>query len=189
MTLPPRTRPTAGEAYCWIVEPVWDDPTDDERCVAWGRASAARLAALSASGNYVNEQSEVAGAVTRDAHILDPGGVDPSSARRRAKASSGAQPALGMRTRPVRYGVKRATRALCPTSAEPLTPSATRRPDLSLSHSSGDVERTVIGWLAEAVGCAGFVGSMAGGASSANLLLATRTRRSGGHRRDLRVHV
>ena len=32
------------------------------------------------------------------------------------------------------------------------------------------VERTVIGWLAEAVGCAGFVGSMVGGGSSANLM-------------------
>jgi aromatic-L-amino-acid decarboxylase len=32
------------------------------------------------------------------------------------------------------------------------------------------IERTVIGWLAEAVGCEGFAGSLAGGGSSANLM-------------------
>lgn len=32
------------------------------------------------------------------------------------------------------------------------------------------VERTVIGWLAEAIGCAGFTGSLMGGGSAANLL-------------------
>jgi FAD/FMN-containing dehydrogenase len=46
-------------AYYWIVEPVWDDKVDDERCIAWGRKAAAQLAAISLRGNYVNEQSEV----------------------------------------------------------------------------------------------------------------------------------
>jgi glutamate/tyrosine decarboxylase-like PLP-dependent enzyme len=32
------------------------------------------------------------------------------------------------------------------------------------------VERTVVGWLAEAVGCAGFAGSLCGGGSAANLM-------------------
>ena len=38
--------------------PVWDDPADDKRCIAWGRSVAAKLAALSMSGNYVNEQAD-----------------------------------------------------------------------------------------------------------------------------------
>ena len=45
--------------FHWIVEPVWDEPDEDERCISWGRAAAARLAGLSTSGSYVNEQSEV----------------------------------------------------------------------------------------------------------------------------------
>jgi len=32
------------------------------------------------------------------------------------------------------------------------------------------IERTVVGWLAEAVGCAGFTGSLCGGGSAANLM-------------------
>ena len=44
--------------YYWIVEPVWDDPADDARCLSWGRETAAQLADLSMSGNYVNEQSD-----------------------------------------------------------------------------------------------------------------------------------
>src|SRR3954453_14749552 len=32
------------------------------------------------------------------------------------------------------------------------------------------IERTVIGWLAEAVGCTGFAGSLCGGGSTANLM-------------------
>src|SRR3954471_11808558 len=32
------------------------------------------------------------------------------------------------------------------------------------------IERTVIGWLAEAVGCSGFAGSLCGGGSTANLM-------------------
>lgn len=53
--------PYAGRnaAYYWIVEPVWDHKSDDERCLAWGRESASRLASISLRGNYVNEQSEV----------------------------------------------------------------------------------------------------------------------------------
>jgi FAD/FMN-containing dehydrogenase len=44
--------------YYWIVEPVWDDPADDARCLSWGRQTAAHLADLSMSGNYLNEQSD-----------------------------------------------------------------------------------------------------------------------------------
>ena len=47
-----------GAALFWIVEPVWDDSADNDRCIAWGRASASRLAAVSMSGNYINEQAE-----------------------------------------------------------------------------------------------------------------------------------
>lgn len=38
------------------------------------------------------------------------------------------------------------------------------------------VERTVVGWLAEAVGCSGFSGSLVGGGSAANLLGLTLAR-------------
>lgn len=54
--------------YYWIVEPVWDDPKDDGRCLAWGRDTAAQLSALSMSGNYVNEQSDYGGDATLDAY-------------------------------------------------------------------------------------------------------------------------
>ncbi len=47
--------------FYWIVEPVWDDPADDARCITWGRETAAQLSSLSMSGNYVNEQSEFGG--------------------------------------------------------------------------------------------------------------------------------
>lgn len=45
-------------AFYWIAEPVWDDPRDDARCLAWGRSTAQRLAAMSQAGNYVNEQAD-----------------------------------------------------------------------------------------------------------------------------------
>jgi FAD/FMN-containing dehydrogenase len=54
--------------FYWIVEPVWDDPADDTRCIAWGRQTAAQLSALSMSGNYVNEQSDTGGDVTLNAY-------------------------------------------------------------------------------------------------------------------------
>jgi hypothetical protein len=47
---------TAG--FYWIVMPIWDDPADDARCLAWGRDSGRILADLSEAGNYVNEQSD-----------------------------------------------------------------------------------------------------------------------------------
>lgn len=46
-------------AFYWIAEPVWDDPRDDVRCLAWGRSTAQGLAAMSQAGNYVNEQADV----------------------------------------------------------------------------------------------------------------------------------
>ena len=54
--------------FYWIVEPVWDDGADDARCISWGRETAAQLAALSMSGNYVNEQSDYGGDTTRSAY-------------------------------------------------------------------------------------------------------------------------
>ena len=52
--------PYTGRAasHYWIVEPVWDHPADDEKCIAWGRKTAAQLATSSLRVNYVNEQSE-----------------------------------------------------------------------------------------------------------------------------------
>ena len=38
------------------------------------------------------------------------------------------------------------------------------------------IERTVIGWLAEAIGCGGFLGSLTGGGSSANLMALAMAR-------------
>jgi aromatic-L-amino-acid decarboxylase len=38
------------------------------------------------------------------------------------------------------------------------------------------IERTVVGWLAEAIGCAGFHGSLTGGGSSANLMALAMAR-------------
>jgi hypothetical protein len=54
--------------FYWIVEPVWDDPADDARCISWGRETAAQLSSLSMSGNYVNEQSDFGGDTTRKAY-------------------------------------------------------------------------------------------------------------------------
>jgi hypothetical protein len=45
-------------AFYWIAMPVWDDPVEDARCLAWGRSAARRLADCSSSRNYVNEQSD-----------------------------------------------------------------------------------------------------------------------------------
>ena len=52
--------PYAGRAagHYWIANAVWDDPAEDGQCVAWGRETAARLAAHSLQVNYVNEQSD-----------------------------------------------------------------------------------------------------------------------------------
>ena len=44
--------------FYWIAEPVWDDPADDERCMAWGRMAGRRLAKMSMEANYVNEQGD-----------------------------------------------------------------------------------------------------------------------------------
>ncbi|HKF61417.1 MAG TPA: FAD-binding oxidoreductase [Dongiaceae bacterium] len=57
-----------GAGHYWIVEPVWDSAADDERCIAWGRRSAAKLAAMSLAGNYINEQSEIGKEMTHGAY-------------------------------------------------------------------------------------------------------------------------
>ncbi len=44
------------------------------------------------------------------------------------------------------------------------------------SPSAATIERVVVGWLAEAIGCAGFTGSLAGGGSSANLMALAMAR-------------
>lgn len=46
--------------YYWISEPVWDNPTDDERSIGWGRSAARSMADPSIAANYVNEQSDTA---------------------------------------------------------------------------------------------------------------------------------
>lgn len=40
------------------------------------------------------------------------------------------------------------------------------------------IERTVVGWLAEAIGCAGFLGALTGGGSAANLMALAMARES-----------
>jgi FAD/FMN-containing dehydrogenase len=47
--------------FYWLVEPIWDDPADDARCLEWGRRHGRRLAALSMDANYVNEQADTGG--------------------------------------------------------------------------------------------------------------------------------
>jgi glutamate/tyrosine decarboxylase-like PLP-dependent enzyme len=42
--------------------------------------------------------------------------------------------------------------------------------------SATTIERTVVGWLAEAIGCAGFSGSLTGGGSAANLMALAMAR-------------
>ena len=54
--------------YYWLVSPVWDDAADDGRCMAWGRTIAAEFAALSMSGNYVNEQGDTGKEVAMSAY-------------------------------------------------------------------------------------------------------------------------
>jgi hypothetical protein len=55
-------------AYYWLVEPVWDRPDDDEKCFAWGRTSAGRLADASMHANYVNEQGDADASIALDAY-------------------------------------------------------------------------------------------------------------------------
>jgi FAD/FMN-containing dehydrogenase len=45
-------------AFYWISQGVWDSPDDDERAIAWCRATARRLGELSLKANYVNEQAD-----------------------------------------------------------------------------------------------------------------------------------
>jgi FAD/FMN-containing dehydrogenase len=54
--------------FYWLVEPIWDDPADDARCLAWGRRHGGRLAALSMDTNYVNEQADTGGGFAEQAY-------------------------------------------------------------------------------------------------------------------------
>ena len=56
----------AGGFY-WIVQPIWDDPQDDARCLRWGKEGGTRMAALSQAGNYLNEQGDVSKELTMQA--------------------------------------------------------------------------------------------------------------------------
>jgi FAD/FMN-containing dehydrogenase len=47
--------------FYWLVEPIWDDPAEDARCLEWGRRHGGRLAARSMDTNYVNEQADTGG--------------------------------------------------------------------------------------------------------------------------------
>lgn len=44
--------------HYWIAQCIWDDPAEDQAAVAWSRNAAARLAAVSLTTNYVNEQAD-----------------------------------------------------------------------------------------------------------------------------------
>lgn len=55
-------------AYYWIAESGWDDEADDARFIAWNRMAGTRLAEISLSGNYVNEQGDVGGDIARAAY-------------------------------------------------------------------------------------------------------------------------
>jgi len=52
-------------AFYWVVNGVWDDPRDDEMCLAWGRQTAQGLSDASIVGNYINEQSDATPDVAR----------------------------------------------------------------------------------------------------------------------------
>jgi FAD/FMN-containing dehydrogenase len=54
--------------FYWLVEPIWDDPADDARCLEWGRRHGGRLAALSMDSNYVNEQADTGGEFPEQAY-------------------------------------------------------------------------------------------------------------------------
>ena len=54
--------------FYWLVEPIWDDPADDARCLEWGRRHGSRLAALSMEANYVNEQADTGGEFPEQAY-------------------------------------------------------------------------------------------------------------------------
>ncbi len=54
--------------WYWIVQPIWDDPALDARCIAHGRGGAARMAAVSSAGNYVNEQGDIGTDIARQSY-------------------------------------------------------------------------------------------------------------------------
>ena len=45
--------------FYWIVQPIWDAPSDDARCLSWGKQGGHAMSALSQAGNYLNEQGDV----------------------------------------------------------------------------------------------------------------------------------
>ncbi|RAZ78875.1 oxidoreductase [Mesorhizobium atlanticum] len=54
--------------FYWVAEPVWDNPMDDSRCIAWGRSAGGRMAAISQAGNYLNEQADTGKEVSYHAY-------------------------------------------------------------------------------------------------------------------------
>jgi len=60
---------TGREAqHFWLVEAVWDEPADDERCMSWARSAGRALDVHALAGNYVNEQSEVGSAMVSSSY-------------------------------------------------------------------------------------------------------------------------
>ncbi len=45
--------------FYWIVQPIWDAPSDDARCLSWGKQGGQAMSVLSQAGNYLNEQGDV----------------------------------------------------------------------------------------------------------------------------------
>ena len=57
---------TGRKAAAWLAaEAMWDDPTLDEQCRAWGRQALADLAPFASDGRYVNDVAEVGADVAR----------------------------------------------------------------------------------------------------------------------------
>lgn len=52
-------------AWYWIVQPIWDLPAEDKACLAFGRAAAAQMNAVSLATNYVNEQGDASNDIAR----------------------------------------------------------------------------------------------------------------------------
>ena len=54
--------------FYWIVQPIWDDLSDDARCLSWGKHGGEAMSDLSQAGNYLNEQGDVRKELTMQAY-------------------------------------------------------------------------------------------------------------------------
>ena len=57
--------------FYWIVQPIWDAPSDDARCLSWGKHGGEAMSARSQAGNYLNEQGDVRKELTMLAYGQD----------------------------------------------------------------------------------------------------------------------